>query len=64
MLAYSAADCGFQPQTGQTTDYKICMYLLLRFIKENEERLFGMESCLLSAASCLPTGCCFNDLAL
>ena len=25
VLAFSAIDCGFEPQLGQTNDYKICI---------------------------------------
>ena len=47
VLASSAIDCGFEPRSGQTKEYKIVIYCFStkpRSIKEKEQRLFGSES--------------------
>ena len=47
VLASSAIDCGFEPRSGQTKEYKIGIYCFStkpRSIKEKEQRLFGSES--------------------
>ena len=46
VLALGAVDCGFEPRSGQTKDYKIgicCFSAKPANIKANEQRLVGSE---------------------
>ena len=48
VLTWSAVDCGFEPQSGQTKNYKIgiCCFSANQaaLTKEKEQRLVGSES--------------------
>ena len=47
VLASSAVDCGFEPWSDQTKDYKIDIFLLLLYahsIQEEDQRLVSLES--------------------
>ena len=62
VLHSSVVDRGFDPQSGQTKDYKIgicffsAKYAALR--SKSKDRLAP------SGVTCLPTNCCFSTLAL
>ena len=68
VLASSAIDRGFKPWSGQTKDYKIgicCFsskYAALR--RKSKDWLARNRNNVLSGATCLPTDCCFSELAL
>jgi len=65
VLASSAVDREFEPQSGQTKDYKIGIYC---FSAEQGERAktnwLGIRIMYLSGATCLPADFCFSEVAL
>ena len=70
VLASSAVDHGFQSGSGQTKDYKIsgcCIFAMHEALRRNSKQsLLGSAIRILcpSEATCLPTDCCFSELAL
>ena len=61
LLASSAVDCGFEPQTGQTNDYKIgiCSFSTRHTsLRRNRKDWFARNWDDVS------TDCCFSELAL
>ena len=68
VLASSAVDCGFEPQSGQTKDYKIgiccfsAKYAALR--RKSKDGWLGMRIMCPNGVTFLPADCCFSELAL
>ena len=68
VLTSSAVDRGFEPQLGQTKDYKIdicCLsakHAALR--RKRKDGWLGIRIMCQGGGTCLPVDCCFNDLAL
>jgi hypothetical protein len=65
MLASSAVDRGFELRSGQTKDYDIgiCCFSAKHAARANTG-WFGIRQMCQSGATCLPTDCCFSELAL
>jgi hypothetical protein len=64
-----AVDHEFEPRLGQMKDYKIdicCFSSQHATLRGKKNRLVGLELayCVPSGATCLPSDCCFNKLAL
>ena len=68
MPTSSAGDCGFEPRSGQTKDYKIgiCFFsakhAALR--RKSKDWLARNRDNVSEWATCLSADCCFSDLAL
>jgi hypothetical protein len=56
MLASSAVDPGLELRSGQTKDYTLR--------RRAKTGWFGIRVMCPSGATCLPTDCCFSELAL
>ena len=59
-------DCGFDPRSGQTKDYKIGIFCfsVKNAVIEAKTGWLGIRRMCLSGATCLPVDCCFCELAL
>ena len=70
MLASSAVDRGFEPRSGQTKDYKIgiCCFSAkhAELRRKSKDWLVWnqVKIMCLSGVTCLPSNCCFSELAL
>ena len=73
VLASSTVDCGFEPRSGQTKEYKIgmCCFSAKHILSIKEIRAktgwLGIRIIIImypSGATCLPADCCFSELAL
>ena len=68
MLASSAVDRGFEPQSGQTKDYEIgicyfsAKHAALR--RKSKDRLAQNQNNVSEWATCPSAFCCFSQLAL
>ena len=68
VLASSVVDRGFEPRSGQTKDYTIgiccfsAKHAALR--RKSKDWLARNRIMCPSRATCLPTDCCFSELAL
>jgi hypothetical protein len=66
VLSLSAVDRGFEHKSDQTKDYNICIccftakYAALR----RRNGLLGIKIMCPCGTLCLPTDCCFSELAL
>ena len=62
VLASSAVGRGFEPQFGQTKDYKICICC---FSAKHAAKTgwFGIRIMCPRGVTCLPADCCFSQLA-
>ena len=65
MLALSVVDCGFEPWSGQTKDYKICICCFsARHAGERAKTgSLGIKTMYPGGATCLPADCCVSELA-
>ena len=65
VLPSSAVDCGFEPQSGQTKDYKIgiccfsAKHVALR--RKTETDRHEIRIICPSGATCLSVDCCFGE---
>ena len=66
VLVSSAEDLGFQPQSGQTKDYKIgiCCFSTNAFRRKSNDWLALNQDNVSSGVTCLSAYCCFSELAL
>ena len=69
VLASSAVDRGFEPQSGQTKDYEIvfCCFSAKHAALRREKAKtgwLGIRIMCPSGATCLPADYCFSELAL
>jgi hypothetical protein len=66
MLVLSEGDCGFEPRSGQTKDYKIgiCCFSAKHAALRSNSGGLGIRIMCPSEATCLPTDCYFSELAL
>ena len=64
VLAYSAVDRGFEPQSGHTKDYKISICCFSTKHTALRTGWLGIRIMCPSGATCLPEDCCFSELAL
>ena len=64
VLASSGEDCGFEPRSGQTKDYKIgiCRFTA-KHAALSKAGWLGIRIMCPSGATCLPADCCFSELA-
>ena len=60
LLASGVEDCEFEPWSGQTKEYKIGIHCF----KEIEQTLVSSECVGVERSTCIPTDCCFSELAL
>ena len=68
VLASCVVDRGFEPQSGQTKDYKIGIVASPLSMQHYGERAktgwFRIRIMCQSGATCLPADCCFSELSL
>jgi len=66
VLVSSAEDLGFQPQSGQTKDYKICIccFSANAFMRKSNDWLALNQDNVSNGATCLSADCYFSELAL
>jgi hypothetical protein len=67
VLVSSVVDCGFEPRSGQTKDYKIgicCFYATHAALKRKSKDWLARNRIMCSSGvTCLPGDCCFSELA-
>ena len=68
MIAPSAIERGFEPQSGQTKDYKLVFVVSPLNTQHKGARAktgwLGIRIMCQSGATCLPADCCYSELAL
>ena len=68
VLASSVVDCGCEPRSGQSKDYKLVIVtspLSTQYKGETAKTgWLGIRIMCPSGATCLPADCCFSKLAL
>ena len=64
VLASSTVDRGFEPQSGQTKDYKIGICCFVKHAERANTGWLGIRIMCQSGAKCLSADCCFSELAL
>ena len=57
VLASSAVDRGFEPLSGQTKDYKICICCF-------SAKHAALRIMCTSGVTCLSANCCYSEIAL
>jgi hypothetical protein len=68
VLTSSTVDCGYEPRSSQTKDYEIgiCCFSARHAALGEKAKTgwLGIRIMCQSGATCLPTDCCFSELAL
>ena len=67
VLASTAVGRGLESRSGQTKDYKIgicCFSTKHAALRRAKTGWLGIRIMCLSGATCIPTDCCFSELAL
>jgi hypothetical protein len=66
VLASTAVDRGFEPRSSQNKDYEsgICCFSAKHTAESAKTAWLGNRIMCPSGATCLPTDCCFSELAL